>query len=121
MTQTSTSTTVYRAWGKDRLSDPWTCFEARFRWQAEEWLAQRAFVLRCCDGEAQITEVALEGRSRIEWLVNGSWQPYTAWEDASQRFRQVEWIRTEKDQGSTQTFRIVIEDEPQVIVGLDTL
>jgi hypothetical protein len=118
MTQTSTPTTVTRVWGKDRLSDPWICFEARFRWQAEAWASERAFMLRNPDDSLRVATVALEGRSCIEWRVNGSWQPYTAWEDPEARIRQIEWVRSEKDRGSVQTFRIVIEDEPQVIVAL---
>lgn len=116
MTQT---TTVFRIWGKDRLSNRWTCFETRFRWQAEAWAADRAFVLRDLKARPNIAEVALEGRSRIEWLVSGSWQAYTAWEAPEARLRQIEWIRAEKDRGSVQVFRIVIEDEPQIVVGLD--
>lgn len=118
MTQTNTTTTVFRAWGKDRLSDPWTCFEARFRWQADRWLTERAFVQRDWHGSPLIAEGAPEGRSRIEWRVNGAWQPYTAWVGPESRARQIEWITAEHGRGTTQTFRIVIEGEPLVLVGL---
>jgi hypothetical protein len=119
MTQTRTPTTVTRVWGKDRLSDLWTCFEARFRWQAELWAEQRAFVMRNPDDSLRVATATPKGRSCIEWRVNGDWQPYTAWEDPEARIRQIEWIRAEKDRGSVQTFRVAIEYEPLVIVGLD--
>jgi hypothetical protein len=115
---TAATPTVFRVWGKDRLSDPWLCFEARFRWQAERWAEQRAFVLRELDGQPRIAEVAVEGRTRIEFRRNGTWEPYTAWQEgANGRFREIDWVRAEKDR-SDRTFRVVIEDEPDVIVGL---
>jgi hypothetical protein len=115
---TQTATTVFRAWGKDRLSDPWFCYEAPFRWQVERWISERAFAQRDWQGAPLVTEVALEGRSCIEWRVSGTWQPYTAWEDAARRPAQIDWIRAEKARGSVQTFRIVIEDEPNTLVAL---
>lgn len=112
----ATAFPFYRVWGKDRLSDQWTCAEFRFRWQAEEWGAQRAFVLRNDDDSVRIGRGAPKGRSRIEWMCLGGWQPYTAWEEPDHRTSQLEWIEREYRQGSMQTFRVVIEDEPTVLV-----
>lgn len=107
---------VHRVWGKDRLSDAWTCAEFRFRWQAEEWAAQRAFVMLNEDETVRIGRGHPRGRSRIEWVVLGGWAPYTAWEEPEHRTSQLEWIEREIRRGSMQTFRVVIEDEPDVLV-----
>lgn len=117
---TQTRTTFFRAYGKDRMSDSWTVFEARFRWQAEQWAAERAFVLRDGgeDGEPAIVEVQPEGRSCIEWRIDGDWAPYTAWERPEARYGQIEWVRREQQRGSVQTFRVVLEDQPGVLVGV---
>lgn len=114
---TQTRTTMFRTYGKDRMSDPWITFESRFRWQAEQWAAERAFVM-CEDGEdgpvPVVAEVAPSGRSRIEWRTGGEWQPYTAWDGPEARYGQIEKVRTT----SVQTFRVVLEDEPGVLVGV---
>jgi hypothetical protein len=115
---TQTRTTVFRAYGKDRMSDSWTTYEARFRWQVEQWIAYRVFVM-CEDTEdgpqPVIAEVSPSGRSRIEWLTSGgTWEPYTAWDGPEARYGQIERARTEQ----FQHFRVVLEDEPAVLVGI---
>jgi hypothetical protein len=120
MTQTALpTTTVYRTWGKDHLSDSWTCYEARFRWQAVQWADARAFTQRNADEEVQVAAVAPEGRSRIEWRVDGVWLAYTAWEGPERRVSQIEWIEREVGRfNSRQTFRVAIEDQPRTVVGI---
>jgi hypothetical protein len=108
---TQTAATMFRVLGKDRLSDHWAPFEARFRWQAENWAAQRAFI-------GEVIEVPVTGRARIEWITDGVWQPYTAWEGPEARARQIEWIEKQRASGSVQTFRIGVEDQPRTIVGI---
>lgn len=70
--------TLHSVWGKDRMSDAWINFESRWRWEAEQWAEQRAFVVRDEDGNPIITE-RQPGHARLEWLVDGEWQPYTAY------------------------------------------
>lgn len=109
---------MFRVWGKDRLSDPWITAEFRFRWQAEDWAAARAFVLRrMSDEQPLITEEALEGRSRLDVRVNGTWEPYSAWEDPERRTQQIEFIEAERKR-SARIFRVAIEDEPGTFVGI---
>ncbi|HEX8321608.1 hypothetical protein [Longimicrobium sp.] len=111
---TQTRTTVFRVLGKDRLSDPWTTFETRFRWQAEQWAEQRAFTALDEDGTPLIVEAEPAGRSCIEWRTGGRWEQYTAWEGPEARYSQIKRVRTEQ----VQSFRVVIEGQPGVLVGV---
>jgi hypothetical protein len=77
--QTKTQITIFRVEGKDRLSDDWVEFLARWRWQAEEWAERRAFVIRNEDDSFRIEPIQLTSRIRVEWLRNGSWEAESAW------------------------------------------
>jgi hypothetical protein len=48
-------------------------------------------------------------RVRVEWLVGGSWEPYTAWYAPDQREHLEDTVEANKRAGSVQTFRVAEE------------
>lgn len=54
----------------------------------------------------------MEGkRVRLEWLVNGVWEPYTAWYPADLREHLTRSLEGKKQFDSLNTYRLVEEDD----------
>lgn len=111
---TQTLTHLYQVQGKDRMSDAWTTYVSRFAWQANQWADSRAFVVRNADGSPCIYPTVLFSRVCLEWMTNGGWKQYTAWEAPDAIYGLIERARTE----TTQRFRVVLEDDPAMVVAV---
>lgn len=107
MTQTQNLPTVFRVYGKDRLFDDWTPFESRFQWEVELWATKRAWVRYGSDGELLIERRTLDAQIRLEWLVNGVWEPYTAWYGPQHRAHVERSLARKGTDNPNNTFRLV--------------
>jgi hypothetical protein len=111
MTQTQLRT-VYRVRGKDRMSSPWITAEFRFRWQAEQWAAERAFTL----GEPEQTRPS--SPLRVEWLVRGAWIAYTAWYDPEHYDSMIRNMERRPEWDPVNRYRLVYQDDPAIVIGI---
>jgi hypothetical protein len=116
MTQTQALPQVYRVQGKDQLFAPWLTAEFDFEWQAARWADLRAWSIRDQLGKPGVYRHVVRSRIRIEWFRDGSWAPYTAWYDPELRPHVVEAFRKGQQYNPASAFRLVYEDEPQVLV-----